>query len=167
QQSPRSRRTIPALVAKMRAPQFVQIKPALQGRIHQLGAAALLHGSFDHGQRQGGYTYSSMHDYVCRVQVSTPQPATVAAATVAVSGHRDLDDVGREFREVVPPCRRETAGRCPLAVAPYSGSDARGVGERSVIDEVDTAAASNPVPRLQSAPNGFVAEPRASRLCER
>jgi len=145
----------------------MQIKSALQGRIHQLGTAALFHGSFDHGERQRGYTYSSMHDYVCHVQVSAPHSATVAAAAVSFSRHRDLDDVGREFREFVPPRRRETAGRCVLAVAPYSGSDARRIGERSVIDEVDAAAASNPMTRPQSAPNGFVAEPRASRLCER
>jgi hypothetical protein len=85
---------------------------------------------------------------------------------MAVSRHRHLDDVRRKLREVVPPRRRQTAGRGPLAVAPYGGSDARRVGERSVVDEINTAAASNPVPGAQSAPNGFVAKPRASSLCQ-
>ncbi|MDT5244560.1 MAG: hypothetical protein QOD36_1936 [Mycobacterium sp.] len=107
-----------------------------------------------------------MHDDVRRVEVSTTYAAAVATPSVAVPGHRHLDDVGRKSRQRMPPRRRETGGHGLLAVAPYGCPDARGVGEGSVVDEVDTASASTPAARPQPSPNGFVAQAGISGLSE-
>jgi hypothetical protein len=107
-----------------------------------------------------------MYDHIRGVQVSTTYAAAFAAATVAVPGHCQVDDFGRELRQPMPPRRGETAGRGVLAVAPHGGSDARGVGEWSVVDEVDATAASNPVARSEPSPNGFVAQAGTSGLSE-
>jgi hypothetical protein len=86
---------------------------------------------------------------------------------VAVSGHRHLDNVGCELSEALPPRRREAAGGCALTVAPYGDSDAGCVGERSIVDEVDGAAAPNPATGRHPSLHGFEAQPRASGLSER
>jgi len=106
-------------------------------------------------------------DDISGVQISTPNPAAVAAAAVAVSWHCHLDDVRCEPREVVPPRGRETAGRGVLAVAPYNGADPRGVGEWAVVDEVHAAAASNPVTGGHTSLHGLQTQPQATSLGKR
>jgi hypothetical protein len=107
-----------------------------------------------------------VYDDIRGIQITTPQAAPIAAAAVTVSGHRHFDDVGCELRQVVPPCRGETASRSVLAVAPHDGSNPRSIGERSVVDEVDAAAASNPMTGSESL-HRLHTQAGASSLVER
>ena len=139
----------------------------LERRVHDFGAAASSDRRLDDRQTQFRHTEASPLDDVDRFEVTPPEFGAVAASAVAVPWHRYLDEVGRKSSQAVPPCGRKSARGCLDAVTPDGGSNARGVGEGPVVNEVDTRSAPSPAAGSLTSYHGLVAEARPTGLCER
>src|SRR6478609_5293677 len=64
----------------------------------------------------------------------------------------------------MPPRRRQSARGRPHPISPDSRSDARRVGERSIVDEVNPTPASLPLAGGDSSLHRSHAQPRLARL---
>ena len=89
---------------------------------------------------------------------------TVTLTPAAAAGYRHLDDIGREAGQPVPPRCGQSAGGCTLAEGPHRGPDTRRVGERAVVDEVDTTRTPAPRPGLHTLVHRLPAQACPVRL---
>lgn len=69
--------------------------------------------------------------------------------------------------DAMPPCGRQAARRCARPIAPHFDANARGIGERAIVNEVHPARALSPVAGLKAPLNGVATEatPLGLRKC--
>ena len=140
---------------------------SLKCGVHQLGATATSSSRFEHGEFDARQLQAAALGDVGPLQVATSDSRADVAAAMTVPRHGDLDDLGRVVGDAVPPRSSKAARRGVTTVAPHRCSDAGGIGEWSVIDEIDAGPTSPPSARPNSSTDSLITKTEGSGLRHR